>query len=432
VDTESLKEQIFRMGKQGKDAARAMAKASPEIKIAALMYLADLLRAQEREIIKANELDLEKGRLANIDAPRMDRLSLTPTIINEMADACEFVANLPDPVGAIDEQWIRPNGISVGRMRISLGLIAMIYESRPNVTIDAAILCLKAGNAVILRGGSEAYHSNMILAKLLEKSLEHVGLPAHAVQLVPVTDREAIWHICALREYVDVLIPRGGEDLVREVSVRATMPVLMHEKGVPHIFVDESADLAKALEIVYNSKVQRPGVCNALEGLLVHASVAEEFLPKIASYLGGAGVSFRACPKSLPLLLGDTSSLDSLAIRTVPMQESDKGTEFHDLVLAVSVVQDLDDALNYIHKYGSRHTEIICSNNAYHVQRFLREADASMVGHNVSTRFNDGSQLGLGAEIGISTSKLHSYGPMGVEQLTTTKFVVMGNGQVRK
>lgn len=428
METESLKEQIFRMGKQGKDAARAMAKASPEIKIAALMYLADLLRAQEREIIKANELDLEKGRLAKIDAPRMDRLRLTPTTINEMADACEFVANLPDPVGAIDEQRIRPNGISVGRMRISLGLIAMIYESRPNVTIDAAILCLKAGNAVILRGGSEAYHSNMILAKLLEKSLEHVGLPAQAVQLVPVTDREAIWHICALREYVDVLIPRGGEELVREVSVRATMPVLMHEKGVPHIFVDESADLAKALEIVYNSKVQRPGVCNALEGLLVHASVAEEFLPKIASYLGGAGVSFRACPKSL-LLLGD---LDSLASRATPMQESDKGTEFHDLVLAVSVVQDLDDALDYIHKYGSRHTEIICSNNAYHVQRFLREADASMVGHNVSTRFNDGSQLGLGAEIGISTSKLHSYGPMGVEQLTTTKFVVMGNGQVRK
>ena len=315
----------------------------------------------------------------------------------------------------------RPNGLMVGRMRIPLGVICMIYESRPNVTVDSAILCLKAGNAVVLRGGSEAFHSNMALAALLSQALEDAGLPGEAVRLVATTDRAAVPALCKLDEYIDVMIPRGGEGLIRSVVAAATMPVLKHYKGVCHVFVDEDADLEQAVAIVDNAKCQRPGVCNALECLLVHERSAKAFLPMVAAALGGRGVEFRACPVSLPLL-GPTAR---------PAAESDWGCEFLDYVLAVRVVKDMDQALEHIAAHASNHTECILTRDHGRAMRFLREADASMVGVNCSTRFNDGGELGLGAEIGISTSKLHAYGPMGVRELTSLKFVALGQGQVR-
>ena len=418
----TLAHEMTLLGQKAKEAARLLAKASPAAKNAALTRLAALLEEREAGLRAANAQDLDAARVRGLDAPRMDRLTLHPAVLADMRAACLHVAGLPDPVGALDSQWQRPNGLLVGRMRVPLGVIAMIYEARPNVTIDAAILCLKAGNAVILRGGSEALHSNTALAGLLQEALAAAGLPAHAAQLVTSTDHAAVTALCKLDQYIDVIIPRGGESLVRTVTEAATMPVLKHFKGVCHLFVDQSADLEAAENIAFNAKVQRPGVCNALECLLVHRDVAGAFLPRVAARLGAAGVEFRACPVSLPLL-GPTA---------VPQQPDDLGQEFHDLILAVRVVDDLDAALEHIARYGSHHTEVICTNDHARAMRFVREADASMVGINVSTRFNDGGQLGLGAEIGISTSKLHAYGPMGVQELTTTKFVVFGQGQVRQ
>lgn len=417
----NIEQQVLEIGKQAKQAARGLAKASPSAKEKALLALAGLLDSRRSDIEAANRKDLEAAEANNLDAPRMDRLRLTPAVLDEMAAACREVAAMPDPVGAMETMWQRPNGLQVGRMRVPLGVIAMIYESRPNVTVDAAILCLKAGNAVVLRGGSEAIHSNMALAALLHQALESVGLPAQGVQVLPMTDRAAVQAMLKLDEFIDVIIPRGGENLIRAVVAEATMPVLKHYKGVCHAYVDKDANLEEALEIVFNSKVQRPGVCNALEALLVHREEARAFLPQVADKLGRAGVSFRACPASLPLL-GETAS---------PATEEDKGTEFHDLVLLVQVVDDQTEAQDFIAAHGSNHTEIICTRDHNAAMRFLREVDASMVAVNTSSRFNDGGQLGLGAEIGISTSKLHSYGPMGVMELTTTKFVALGQGQVR-
>lgn len=418
----TLAHEMSRIGARAKDASRRMAKASPGAKALFLHRLAALLEQEQESLLAANARDLDAADARGIDAPRRDRLRLTPAVIAEMARACRHVADLDDPVGATESQWQRPNGLLVGRMRVPLGVIAMIYEARPNVTIDAAILCLKAGNAVILRGGREALQSNMALAALLSRALEEARLPADAAQLVTTTDHAAVTELCKLDRYIDVMIPRGGESLVRAVQEAATMPVLKHYKGVCHAFVEESADQDQALEILYNAKVQRPGVCNALECLLVQASIAEAFLPRVAERLGAGGVSFRACPRSLPLL----------GAAAQPAGEDDWGTEYHALILAVRVVDDMDAALEHIARYGSNHTEIICTTNHPLAMRFLREADASMVAVNASTRFNDGGQLGLGAEIGISTSKLHAYGPMGVRELTSTKFVVMGQGQVRE
>ena len=409
------------LGKNAKKAARLIAAASPAAKHAALTHLADVLVSRRNEVLSANKKDIEAAQAAGMDAPRLDRLTLTVALMDDMAAACRHVANLPDPVGAVENQRQRPNGLLVGRMRIPLGVVAMIYESRPNVTIDAAILCLKAGNAVVLRGGSEAIHSNTALAGLLHEALQSAGLPADAAQILTTTDRAAVNLLCKMDQYIDVLIPRGGEKLIRAVAEQATMPVLKHYVGVCHAFIDASADPQVALNIVHNGKVQRPGVCNALECLLVHKDLAADFLPRVGEKLGAAGVEFRACPRSLPLL----------GAKAQPQRPEDLGKEFHDLILAVCVVDSLDAALEHIARYGSQHTEVICTNNHAHAMRFLREADASMVGVNASTRFNDGGELGLGAEIGISTSKLHAYGPMGVQELTTTKFVVFGQGQVR-
>ena len=409
------------MGVLAKEASRKLACASPKAKYVFLQNMARLLNDRKKDILAANKKDIEEATSIGMDKPRLDRLTLTPAIIQDMHKACLHVADMPDPIGAMERQWQQPNGILVGKMRIPLGVICMIYEARPNVTVDAAILCLKAGNAVILRGGSEALNSNRALAALLREALASANLPENAVQLVQSTDHAIVPQLCKLDEYIDVIIPRGGEGLVRIVTEAATMPVLKHYKGVCHAFVDESADLDMALDIVYNGKVQRPGVCNALECMLVHEKVARDFLPMVAEKLGCAGVEFRADEASLPLLGEHARALHS----------DDLGMEFHDLVLAVCVVKDLDEALAHIAKYNSNHTDIIVTNDYANATRFVREADASMVGVNVSTRFNDGGQLGLGAEIGISTSKLHAYGPMGVTELTTTKFVVTGQGQVR-
>ena len=420
----SLDQVMQTLGRQAKAAARKLMAASPEAKVQALHFLADLLHTERAAIMAANGRDMEAARERGMDSARLDRLALTPAIVDDMIAACRHVAALPDPVGALTSQWQRPNGLLVGRMRIPLGVIAMIYEARPNVTIDAAILCLKAGNAVILRGGSEALHSNLALAALLHRALEKAGLPREAAQVLDTTDRAAVTALCKLDQYIDVIIPRGGETLVRSVAEAATMPVLKHYMGVCHAYIDSDADLGQALDIVYNGKVQRPGVCNALECLLVHRDVAADFLPAVGQKLGQAGVEFRACPQSLPLL-------NKKGKAAVPQQAEDLGQEFHSLVLAVCVVESMDAALDHIARYGSGHTEVICTRNHVNAMRFVREADASMTGVNASTRFNDGGQLGLGAEIGISTSKLHAYGPMGVEELTTTKFVVFGTGQVR-
>ena len=414
--------QTQEMGIKARAASHLLAAAPAKAKNRFLQNMARLLMDHRKDILAVNEKDLEEARKLDLDTPRLDRLTLTPAIIQDMHEACLHVASMPDPIGAMDKQWQRPNGILVGKMRIPLGVICMIYEARPNVTVDAAILCLKAGNAVILRGGRAAVNSNRYLAGLLQQALTEAGLPGDAAQLVQSQDYAIVNELCHMDEYIDVIIPRGGEGLVRAVTEAATMPVLKHYKGVCHAYIDETADPDMATDIVFNGKVQRPGVCNALECLLVHENMAESVLPQIGKKLGEAGVEFHACPKSLPLL-GEHAKA---------MADEDLGMEFHDLVLAVKVVRDMDEAIEHITKYNSNHTDIIVTNNYQHAQSFIRRVDASMVGVNVSTRFNDGGQLGLGAEIGISTSKLHAYGPMGVEELTTTKFVVLGEGQVRE
>jgi len=417
----SVATDMEQMAVRAKDASRLLAGASGAAKDAFLAALADLLATRREEVLAANARDVAAATAAGMDAPRLNRLTLTPTVMDAMAGACREIIALPDPVGGIEAMRPRPNGLLVGRMRVPLGVICMIYESRPNVTIDAAILCLKAGNAVILKGGSEALESNKALAALLREALAAVGLPADAAQLVPTADRAAVAALCKLDQFIDVIIPRGGEGLIRAVVDAATMPVLKHFKGVCHAYVDAGADLAMAEKVVVNAKAQRPGVCNALECLLVNADVAPEFLPRVGTALRRAGVALRACPRALPLL-GEGAA---------PAAPEDFGREFHDLILAVKVVDSMDEALAHIHRYGSNHTEVIVTEHHGRAMEFLRRADASMVGVNCSTRFNDGGELGLGAEIGISTSKLHAYGPMGLVELTSAKFVTLGNGQVR-
>lgn len=422
MSQENIQEYIVSIAQKAKSTTRVLSSASTQQKNNFLYTLAQLLDANTQNILSENSKDINLALENNMDEPRVNRLRLTEQAIADMVEACQFVAQLEDPIGSIHNQIKRPNGLLVGKMSIPLGVIAMIYESRPNVTIDAAILCLKTGNAIILRGGSEAYHSNKILASLLQQALKEAGLPEDCVQFVNNTHRESIFELCKLHQYIDIIIPRGGEKMIQSISAHATMPVLKHDKGVPHAFIDESADIDMAVNIIINAKTQRPGVCNALEGLLIHKTIAPQLLAKLAQKTENSPLWYYACEQSLPVLTKNAS----------PLQEEHKGYEFLDLKLVVKVVDDMDEALDYIHNYGSNHTEIICTNNYSNAQRFLREADASMVAVNASTRFNDGSQLGLGAEIGICTSKLHAYGPMGIKELTTTKFVVFGDGQVRQ
>ncbi len=416
-----IRDIVVNIAKKAKRAATLMAKASTDDKNRALLTLAQLLDSEREYIKKENEKDLILARERGLGDAKIDRLTLSDKVIDSMIRGCREVAALADPVGTIENMWKRPNGLLVGRMRIPLGVIGMIYESRPNVTIDAGILCIKASNAVILRGGSEALNSNKVLAELFSKALLKAGLPEEAVQLIPVVDRKAVKEMLKLDEYIDVIIPRGGEGLIRAVVEGATMPVLKHYKGVCHIYVDEDVDRDMALEIIYNAKVQRPGVCNALECLLIHENIAPKLLPEVGEKLGGAGVLFKADEKAYPFIEKWAE----------PASEEDFGYEFLELKMAVKVVSNQDEAHEHIEKYGSNHTEAIITNNHERAMRFLKEVDASLVLINASTRFNDGGELGLGAEIGISTSKLHAYGPMGVKELTSTKFVAFGEGQIR-
>jgi len=408
------------MAKASKDAARRLRRADSSRKDAALELMAERLIQRKEEIQVENNKDLASSKEKGLSSAMIDRLTLDDKTIQSMAEGLREVTALPDPVGEMTGMWKRPNGLEVGRVRIPLGVIGFIYESRPNVTVDAASLCLKSGNSVILKGGSEAIHSNLILAEILRQALEDTDLPEKAIQIISTTEREAVGILLGLEDYVDIIIPRGGEGLIRFVTENSRIPVLKHYKGVCHVYVDKSADLDTASEICLNSKVQRPGVCNAMETMLVHEGIASYFLPSMAKLLRDAGVTIKGCPKS-----------QALIPEAIPAEESDWPAEFLDLVLAVKVVSDIEEALDHIERYGSNHTEAIVTNDLYRSRRFLAEVDSSVVLVNASTRFNDGNQLGLGAEIGINTSKLHAFGPMGLEELTTTKFVVYGNGQVR-
>ena len=405
---------------QARAAARELAGLSTGVKNQALLDMAEELGKQAGAIQEENRKDVAQAREKGLTAALIDRLTLTDAVLASMAKGLREVAALPDPVGEVTSMWRRPNGLEVGRVRIPLGVIGFIYESRPNVTVDAAGLCLKSGNSVILRGGSEAIRSNLAVGRAVQKALAKAGVPEAAVQIVPTTDREAVLALLRLEEEVDLIIPRGGEDLIRFVAENARIPVLKHYKGVCHVFVDASADLDMAENICLNAKVQRPGVCNAMETLLVHEEVADAFLPRAAKVLEKAGVELRCDEKSLTRLPGRKQAT-----------EADWPEEYLDLILAVKVVAGLDEALDHIATYGTKHTEAIVTTDYGRARRFLKETDASVVLVNASTRFNDGGELGLGAEIGVSTSKLHAFGPMGLNELTTTKFIVFGDGQVR-
>jgi glutamate-5-semialdehyde dehydrogenase len=416
----SIESVIAEMGKAAKSAAISIAKSSSAQKKSVLERIADLIEEQASYVQEENQKDLDRAKEKGLSDAMIDRLTVKDATIQSMAEGVREVAQLPDPLGSMGETSIRPNGLQVSKMRIPLGVIGIIYESRPNVTVDAACLCLKAGNAVILRGGSEALHSNQALAGVIARALQAGGLPDKAVQVVPVRDREAVNVLLKQEDDIDLIIPRGGEGLIRFVVEHSKIPVLKHYKGVCHIYVDEGADLAMAEEICFNSKVQRPGVCNALETLLVHQAAAHEYLPRMAGRLTSAGVEIRGCPSTCRILP-----------EAKPAQNDDWPAEYLDLILAVRVVEDMDRAIEHIAVYSSNHTEAIVTRDYHRARRFVREVDSSVVLVNASTRFNDGGQLGLGAEIGISTSKLHAFGPMGVDELTTTKFVVFGDGQIR-
>jgi glutamate-5-semialdehyde dehydrogenase len=413
--------QVAHMAAEAREASLAMARLSTATKNAMLLAMAAALREQAGHLVAENARDLEAGTQKGLAPAMLDRLMLDEKRISGIADALCEVAALPDPVGEVTGMRKRPNELMVGKMRIPLGTIGIIYEARPNVTADAAALCLKAGNAVVLRGGSEAIHSNRAIAEILQGVMRQMGIPVAALSLIPFTEREGVLEMLKQEQSIDLIIPRGGESLIRFVVENSRIPVIKHYKGVCHIFVDESADFDMAERIIVNSKVQRPGVCNALETLLIHRSVAAAFIPRIAATLGRLQVELR----------GD-DDFRKCAPTATPATESDWPAEYLGLILACRVVEDMDAAIAHINRYGSLHTESIITSDYSRAQRFIREVNSSCVMVNASTRFADGNQLGLGAEIGISTTKLHSFGPMGLEDLTTTKFIVYGDGQVRE
>ena len=402
-------------------AARALAGATAKGKNDALLAMARGLEEKTATILEANRADLERARGQGHPRAFLDRLTLTEARVEEMAAGIRQIAALPDPVGETVRMWRRPNGMEVGRVRVPLGVIGFIYESRPNVTADAAALCVKSGNAVVLRGGREALESNAVIAAILAKGLEKTGLPPEAVGFIDVPDREGVEVLIRLDRFVDLVVPRGGEAFVRMVAERATVPVLKHDKGLCHVYVDEGADLAMAVEIAVNAKVQRPSVCNAMESLLVHRAVAPTFLPVVGERLREAGVLVRGCPETRERLPWATAA-----------RPEDWDTEYLDLILSVRVVDDLEAAIAHIEEHGSGLAEAIVTRDYARARRFVQVVDAACVLVNASTRLCDGGQFGMGAELGISTSKLHARGPVGVEELTTTKFVVFGSGQVRE
>jgi glutamate-5-semialdehyde dehydrogenase len=405
---------------QARDASRALAGADTDRKDRALRGMADGLEEARELLLAENARDVGEALARGVKGAFVDRLTMTERSVRDMAQGIREIAAMRDPVGEIVRMWRRPNGLLVGKMRIPLGVVGVIYESRPNVTADAAALCFKSGNAVVLRGGSEAIHSNRAIAAVLREAVEREGLPPAAITLIPVADRAAVMQMLRLEDLIDVIIPRGGEALIRTVVAESRIPVIKHYKGVCHVFVDASADLDMAEAICINAKVQRPAVCNAVETLLVHEGVARDFVPRIVDRLASLGVEIRGCPET-----------QALVPEVRPAGEEDWSTEYSDLILSVRVVQGLEAAMEHIARYGSDHTESIVTRDYANAQRFLREVQSSVVMVNASTRFSDGAQLGLGAEIGISTTRLHAYGPMGAEELTTTKFIIQGEGQVR-
>ncbi len=416
-----MKDEMLKLGQHARHASRAMARAEPGAKNRALEAIAGAIETQSDRLVEENARDLARGRDNGLDAALLDRLELTPPRIAAMAEGLRQIAALPDPVGEISGLRYRPSGIQVGHMRVPLGVIGIIYESRPNVTADAAALCLKSGNAALLRGGSEAIHSNTAIAECIRQGLESAGLPADAVQVIGTTDRRAVGEMITMNQYVDVIIPRGGKSLIERISREATVPVIKHLDGVCHVYIDDRADVAKAEAIAYNAKTHRYGVCNAMETLLVARGIAEQVLPGLAARYRETGVELRGCADSRALVPAMQAAT-----------EDDWHAEYLAPILAVRLVDGLDDAIEHIAAYGSGHTEAIVTEDYTRARRFLREVDSSSVMVNASTRFADGFEYGLGAEIGISTDRLHARGPVGLEGLTTQKWVVLGDGHVRQ
>ena len=416
-----IKAYVLKKAKAAKEGARLLARASSKEKNNALLKMADALKKRKAELIKENKKDIAFAEKKGLSKAMIDRLALNDKRINEMAQGLIEVAALPDPVGEVIKMWQRPNGMVVGKMRVPIGVIGIIYESRPNVTADATSLCLKAGNAVILRGGSEAINSNKAIVKILRDAAKTAGLDEDAITFIDIPEREAVMEMLKLEGIIDLIIPRGGEGLIRTVTANSRIPVLKHYKGVCHVFVDRAADLKMAEDICFNAKVQRPGTCNAMETMLVDKKIAKAFLPSMIKRFKDAKVSLKGCP--------ETRKIDK---SIAAVKEEDFYMEYLDLILNVKVVKDMDEAIDHIAKYGSAHSDSIVTENYEKAMRFLREVDSSAVFVNASTRLNDGYQFGLGAEIGISTDKIHARGPMGLEELTCTKFIVLGDGQIRE
>ena len=419
--TESVLDYMNRLGRAAREASRVLARASTAQKNRALQAAADALDAARDELVSANERDLAGGRANGLDAAMLDRLALTPKVIDGMIEGLRQVATLPDPIGEIRDMRYMPSGIQVGKMRVPLGVVGIIYESRPNVTIDAASLCLKSGNATILRGGSEAIHSNQAIARCIQLGLAEAGLPAAAVQVVETTDRAAVGALISMPEYVDVIVPRGGKGLIERISRDARVPVIKHLDGICHVYIDVAADVDKAVRVADNAKTQRFAPCNTMETLLVHQGIADRVLPPLAAIYREKGVELRGCARTQALLGGDV----------LEASEEDWSTEYNAPILSIRIVDSLDAAIEHINRYGSQHTDAIVTENFTDARRFLTEVDSASVMVNASTRFADGFEYGLGAEIGISTDKLHARGPVGLEGLTSEKYVVFGDGHVR-
>ncbi len=423
-----LKEYLLQKVNSARSTLRELMSLTTEVKNRALLRAAELIDERRDDIKEANARDIERAKEMGLSKAMIDRLLLNDKRIDGMIKVLKDVAALEDPVGKIEEMWTRPNGLKIGKMRVPLGLVLIIYESRPNVTVEAASLCMKSSNAIILRGGKEALNSNKILVEILKEAARESGFPAEAIQYVDNPDRRLVWELLKMEGLIDVAIPRGGESLIRAVAENAKVPVIKHYKGVCTLYVDKYADLNKAYDIVFNAKVQRPSVCNAIENLLVHRDVAEEFLPKMAYFLAKAGVELRVDERTFEILKNSRLPEGAIIKRAT---EEDYYEEFLDLILAVKVVDDLEEAIAFIEKYGSKHSDGIISENYTNVKKFLETVDSAAVYANASTRFTDGNEFGLGAEMGISTDKIHVRGPMGLKDLTITKYVILGEGHIR-
>ena len=416
-----IKNKVLAKAKEAKEASRFIGNASTDLKNRIILKMAEYLKQKKDMLIKANVVDIKNAEKKGLTKALIDRLTLTEKRIDEMVKGLEEIVSLPDPVGEITKMWLRPNGMLVGRMRVPIGVIGVIYESRPNVTVDVTGLCLKAGNSVVLRGGSEAINSNVALVEILKEALKKEKMHEGVVSYIDIPEREAVLEMVKLEGLIDLIIPRGGEGLIRTVTENSRIPVLKHYKGVCHVFVDREADLSMAEEICFNAKVQRPATCNAMETMLVDEAIAKKFLPKMLKRFKEAGVQLKGCPKT-----------KKIYPEVMDVTEEDFYKEYLDLILNVKVVKNIDEAIEHITKYGSAHSDTIVTQNYSKAMRFLREVDSSAVFVNASTRLNDGYQFGLGAEIGISTDKIHARGPMGLEELTCTKFIVFGSGQLRQ